>query len=239
MRARTVAVLGVVVFAIGLGACAPFKRTPDPSFYVLHALVEPSTAPVAGGQLVGILPVRLPAYLDRPQLVTSMAADQVRLDEYARWAEPMPAAVTRTLAENLAMLLPESRVVRYPWPAGEPMRCRVSVELRALGAQADGWVRLEGRWALLPDDAETPLALRPLSLRRGPLPVGRAGVDPAAGVAAISELLADLSRQIAAAVQTLQGPGQVSDIPPSAPLPPRESRGQAKGVANARLELYR
>ena len=209
MRAQIAAVVGAVVFTIGLGACAPFKRTPEARFYVLQALVEPPAAPVAAGRLVGILPVRLPGYLDRPQLVTEMAADRVRVDEYARWAEPMPAAVTRTVAENLAILLPESRVVRYPWPAGESMRCRVSVELRALGAQADGWVRLEGRWALLPDDGETPLVLRPLSLRRRPLPVGPGGVDPAGAVEAMSELLADLSRQIAAAVQALPAdPGQ-------------------------------
>ncbi len=209
MRAQISAVLVAVVFTVGLGACAPFQRTPEARFYVLQALVEPPAAPVAAGRLVGILPVGLPGYLDRPQLVTEMAADQLRVDEYARWAEPMPAAVTRTLAENLASLLPESRVVRYPWPPGESMLCRVSVELRALAAQADGRVRLEGRWALLPDDGETPLVLRPISLRSGPLPVGPGGVDPAAGVEAMSELLADLSRQIAVAVQALPAdPGQ-------------------------------
>jgi uncharacterized lipoprotein YmbA len=137
MRAQIVAVVAVVVLTVGLGACAPFKRTPEARFYVLRSLVEPpaAPAPTAAGGLVGILPVRLPGYLDRPQLVTEMATEQVRVDEYARWAEPLPAAVTRTLAENLAILLPESRVVRYPWPAGESMRCRVSVELRALAAQ--------------------------------------------------------------------------------------------------------
>jgi uncharacterized lipoprotein YmbA len=211
MRAQIVAVVTVIVLTVGLGACAPFKRTPEARFYVLQALVEPPAvpAPAAAGGLVGILPVRLPGYLDRPQLVTEMAADQVRVDEYARWAEPLPSAVTRTLAENLAILLPESRVVRYPWPAGDSMRCRVSVELRALAAQGDGWVRLEGRWALLPDDEETPLVLHPLSLQRGPLPVGPKGVNPAAGVEAMSQLLADLSRQIAAGVQALPtAPGQ-------------------------------
>ncbi len=211
MRARIVAVVGVVVVTVGLGACAPFKRTPEARFYVLRSLIEPPAAPApteVGGP-VGVLPVRLPGYLDRPQLVTEMALDQVKVDEYARWAEPLPAAVTRTLTENLAILLPESHVVRYPWPAGRSMRCRVSVDLRVLAAQGDGWVRLEGRWALLPDDEEAPLVLRPLSLRRGPLPVGPRGVDPAAGVEAMSELLADLSRQIAVAVQALPAdPGQ-------------------------------
>jgi uncharacterized lipoprotein YmbA len=202
MRTRIVAVVGI---ALAVPACAPFKRTPDARFFVLRPLVEPPAAQpsTAGGGLVGVLPVRVPGYLDRPQLVTEMGADQVRVDEYARWAEPFPAAVTRTVAENLAILLPEDRVVRYPWPAGESTRCRVSVELRVLAAQGDGSVRLEGRWALLPDREERPLALRPVGLRRGPLPIGPRGVEPAAGVEAISELLADLSREIASGVRAL------------------------------------
>jgi uncharacterized lipoprotein YmbA len=205
MHTRIVPVAGVVVFTLGLGACVPFKRTPEARFFVLRSLVETPAAPASagGGGLVGVLPVHLPGYLDRPQIVTEIGTEEVRVDEYARWAEPLPAAVTRTLAENLALLLPESRVVRYPWPAGESTRCRVSVELRALAAQGDGSVRLEGRWALLPNDEETPLVLRPLSLRRGPLPVGPKGVDAAAGVEAMSELLADLSREIAAGVRAL------------------------------------
>jgi uncharacterized lipoprotein YmbA len=205
MRTRIVAVLGIAFAILALPGCAPFKRSPDARFFVLRPLAEPPSpaAPAAADGLVGVLPVHVPGYLDRPQLVTELGADQVRVDEYARWAEPLPTAVTRTVAENLAILLPEDRVVRYPWPAAESMRCRVSVELRVLAAQGDGSVRLEGRWALLPKDEETPLVLRPLSLRRGPLPVGPRGVEPAAGVEAMSELLADLSREIAAGVRAL------------------------------------
>jgi uncharacterized lipoprotein YmbA len=205
MRRRFVAVFGVAVLTLGLPGCAPFKRTPEARFFVLRSLAEPpaalTSAPRTG--LVGVLSVRLPGYLDRPQLVTEMGADQVKVDEYARWAEPFPAAVTRTLAENLAILLPEDRVVRYPWPVSESTPWRVSVELRVLAPQGDGTVRLEGRWALLPDDSERPLVHRPISLRRGPLPVGPRGVEPAAGVEALSELLADLSREIAGGVRAL------------------------------------
>lgn len=205
MRTRTAALLGLALLAVSLPACAPFKRTPEARFFVLRPLAEPASAPASAvtSGLVGVLPVHLPGYLDRPQLVTEMGAGQVRVDEYVRWAEPLPAAVTGTVAENLALLLPEYRVVRYPWHAGESMRCRVSVELRVLAPLGDGSVRLEGAWSLLPETQEKPLLLRPVSLQRGPLPVGTKGVEPAKGVEAMSELLADLSRQIAAGVRAL------------------------------------
>ncbi len=211
MRTRIAALLGLALLAGWWPACAPFKRTPEARFFVLRPLVEPAAAPASAtaSGVVGILPVHLPGYLDRPQLVTEMGSGQVRVDEFVRWAEPFPAAVTGTVAENLAMLLPEYRVVRYPWQRGEPMRCRVSVDLRVLAPLGDGSVRLEGAWSLLPDTEEKPLALRPVSLSRGPLPVGSKGVEPAKAVEAMSELLADLGRQIAAGVRALPAEAEV------------------------------
>ncbi len=205
MRSRIAAPLGLALLAVWLPACAPFKRTPEARFFVLRPLAEPATAPTptATSGLVGILPAQLPGYLDRPQLVTEMGSGQVRVDEYARWAEPLPAGVTSALAENLSLLLPEYRVVRYPWHASQSMRCRVSIDLRLLAPLGDGSVRLEGVWSLLPDAEEKPLVLRSVSLQRGPLPVGANGVEPAKGVEAMSELLADLSREIAAGIRAM------------------------------------
>ena len=72
------------------------------------------------------------------------------------------------------------------------------------GLQPNGEVRLEGRWALLPPRDSLPLAGRPIALARGPF-AGTAGQPPDAsvGVEAMSELLAELSREIAAAVRAL------------------------------------
>lgn len=121
--------------------------------------------------------------------------------------ELLPPAVTRTVVENLAILLPETRVLRYPWRADAPLLCRVAVDLRMLAPQGDGTVRLEGRWSLLAPTEERPLVLRPVALRRGPLPVGKQGIAAGPAVEAISELLADPSREIAAGVRALPGEG--------------------------------
>jgi uncharacterized protein len=211
MRTRIVVALGVVGLSLGPVGCVSLKRTPEARFYVLRALAEPPEAPAPGpGGLVGVLRVRLPGYLDRPQLVTETGGDRVAIDEYSRWAELLPPAVTRTLADNLAILLPESRVVSYPWRASEPVRCRVAVELQVLAPHSDGTVRLEGRWALLPAASARPLVQRPVGLRRGPVPIGKQGPEPGAAVEAMSQLLAELGREIAAGVRALpaEGAGQ-------------------------------
>jgi uncharacterized lipoprotein YmbA len=214
-RTRRLAVLAVAGLAAALPACVSLKRTPEARFFALRTLAEaPAAEVVSHPALVGLLPVVLPGYLERPQLATWVGPGELRIDEFLRWAEPLDAGLARTLAANLEVLLPQSRVIRSPWPAAAPVRCRVRVELQRFGPQATGQVVLEGRFALLPRDGERPLLVRPVSLERGPLGTAAQGVDAVAGVDAMSELVADLARGIAAAFGTL---------PPEAGAPPSGS----------------
>jgi uncharacterized protein len=205
MRPRSLWFLGLVALASGLGGCVSFHRTPNARFFVLRSLVEPALSPVAPAVsgLVGVHAVHLPEHLDRAQVVTWKAPDELSIDEFTRWAEPLDVGATRVLEENLAALLPDRQVLRYPWSASADLRCRVLVELRLFGAQSTGDVRLEGRWALLPGRGERPIELRPVSLRRTPAVGGPKGSDTTAEVEAMSELLADLSREIATAIVEL------------------------------------
>ena len=219
MRARPLALLGSAGLALALAGCVSLKRTPEARFFVLRALPEPqpaADAPTTTG-LVGLLAVVLPGYIDRPQLVSWVAPGELRIDEFLRWAEPLDAGVSRTLAANLEVLLPGGRVIRSPWPSATRLRCRVRVELQRFGPQTSGEVRLEGRFALLPTDGERPLVARPVAFTRGPLAVSGAGVDPMAGVEAMSDLLADLAREVAAAVGALPSPADAPSPAPSAP----------------------
>ena len=202
MRTRLV-VAAFAAVVVGLAGCVSLKRTPEARFFVLRSLVEPPEAaarPASAG-LVGVLPVRIPGHLERPQIVTWAGPGELRIGEYLRWAEPIDAGVTRALAENLDALLPAHPVIRSPWPSAVAPFCRVRVDLRVFGLQESGDVRLEGRWVLLPGKGERPLVHRSASLRRGP--AGPSGVDAAAGVEAMSALLADLAKEIAAAVEAL------------------------------------
>lgn len=200
-----------VVF--GLPGCVSLKRTPEARFFVLRSLVEPP-APPAGepaGGLVGVLPVVVPGYLDRPQVVTWRAPDELRIDEFLRWAEPLDLGITRTLAENLDTLLADHRVIRSPWPSSAKLRWRVRVHLRLFGPQQDGEVRLEGRWAILAERGERPLLARDTILRRGPFAGVAQATDAGVGVEAMSQLLADLSREIADGIRALPRPGDRSE----------------------------
>jgi len=205
MRARPVVIACGLAAALAVAGCVSLKRTPEARFFTLRSVLEPQEGPPAAarpGSVVGLLPVVVPGHLERPQLVTWAGPGELRIDEYLRWAEPLDEGIARTLAEDLDALLPAHPVMRQPWPAAVVPFCRVRVELRVFGPQESGDVVLEGRWALLPRGEDRSILHRSASLRRA-LPAATAGRDPAASVEAMSALLADLAKEIAAAVGTL------------------------------------
>ncbi len=131
MRTWFGAALGLAALVLATAACVSLKRTPEARFFVLQSLVEPPAAPREPVGIVGIESVLLPGHLDRPQIVTWAGPNEMRTDEFLRWGEPLGEGITRTLAEDLAGLLPDHQLVRRPWSG------RVQTRLPGAGG-ADG-----------------------------------------------------------------------------------------------------
>jgi len=190
-----------LLIAGALAGCVPLKRTPEARFFTLRPVAERPASPAsnaAGLGIVGVLPVSLPGFLERPQLVAWSAPGEVRVDEFLRWAEPLEASVARVLTEDLETLLPSHRVIRSPWARSTTVQYRVRAELVRFGLQPDGEVALSGRFVVLPAQSERALLTRDVELRRDP---GRAEAGRA--VEAMSSLLADLAAQVAQAIGAL------------------------------------
>jgi uncharacterized lipoprotein YmbA len=195
--------------ALAAGAgCVSLKRSPEARYFVLRSVTQPSGpgAPAAGTgaapgepeSLVGLLPVRVPEALARPELVSVAAPGELRVDPLQRWAEPLDEGATRTLAENLGLLLPGHRILRSPWRASAPLQARIAVDVSGFGPGADGVVRLDGSFVLLEPAAERALARQRFAFERRPAAPGGAGA-----VEAMSALLGDLARDLARSVEAL------------------------------------
>lgn len=208
MRSGPVAFSWAVLLGPLLVGCVSLQRTEEARFFVLRAQAPPLAANLTepSRELVGLMAVRLPGHLNRPQLVTENGPNELMINEFVRWAEPLEPALTRVVGENLAALLPDRHVTRSPFAAGAALQCRISVEIESFAPQANGDVRLEGRFVLLAPKDGRALLLREFQLRRGPVPVGPLGVNAEAGTAAMSDLLLDLAQQIAEAVKQVDVP---------------------------------
>jgi uncharacterized lipoprotein YmbA len=186
----------------GFVGCA---STQPSRFYVLSDLRSLETAqpvaPAEQGPAIGIGPIAWPKYLDRPQIATLGSRYELNFAEFERWAELFDATFTRALAEHLATLIPTERIAIYPWPRGTPIDYQVSLEVMHFVGNLGGASTLMTSWSIVRDEERVPLVSR-----RSRFTAHVAGQGHEAVVAAMSQTVAELSREIAAALQALAPP---------------------------------
>ena len=184
---KRVALSPLVVAAIavvGTAACIGGRASPSTQHYVLSPVIEaPSGGPAgpAAMRVVGVGPVSLPAYLDRPQVVMRPAPDRLDIREFAQWAEPLRDAVTRVVAVNLARLLPDSHVVTFPWRSTEKIRYQVILDIGQMDGPAGGQRRARCALARARPVRDRGRGARLASERTGRRRHDRGGHEPRAG----------------------------------------------------------
>ncbi len=182
---------------IGVG-CA----VTEPSrFYTLHSLSNSGAEqPLATGRglAIGITPIKLPEFLDRPQIVTRISQNQLRLANFDRWAEPLADNFARILAENLSILLSTDRIAVFPWTKSPPIDFQVAVDVTQFEGKLGGSVSLIARWIIFGEQDKKALLIRKSTISE---PTDAQGYE--ALVSAQGRALARLSQKIAAAIKTV------------------------------------
>lgn len=186
---------------LSVSGCVNFSPMSDPSrFFTLMPLpqVEQSQGRGTGeinNMFLGIGPIRFPAYLDREQIVTRTAQNRLDISENDRWAEPLEENFTRVLSQNLGMLLGGARIIRYPWQTGQRPTCQIQMEVVRFEPSTGQEVELLADWTLIDLSNKTLLVFKQSRITRQ---TGTKSIE--ASVAGLSEILSDLSREIADAI---------------------------------------
>jgi uncharacterized protein len=183
-----------------LAGCA---RTAPVSYYQLSPLKGVGSVPFsaeAGNVVLGIGPVRLPQYLDRPQLVTRLSPNRLQLTDGHRWAEPLSDNIPRVLGENLSALLGTDRILIHPWPASRTVDYQLQAEVLHFENESDGGARLVVLWLVKGKDGGIVLPEK-----RSSHLVSAASLDQEGQVSALNEALANFSREIGQELTTLLG----------------------------------
>ena len=200
--------IGAALLAAALLAGCAGGDTPGTRFYVLSALPE-GTAAVDGARrdpplALDIAPVRLPQYLARPQIVTRTAGNEIALEEYHQWGGNLAKNMMRVLARNLSRLLATPEITLFSRRPPAPADARLEIEVLEFERGPDRRVRLSAQWRLRAGDDGAPALARISERASAPLPP-EAGMQ--ATVSAMSDLLADLSVEVANAVVALERGG--------------------------------
>jgi len=191
--------MGALMALTLLAGCAGIARQ-QTQFYLLEPLAEPApVAKIERDAWLGLGPVTLARYLDRPQMVTRIGPGRLHLAELHQWAGPLQENIAQVLRDNLTRLLGSERLVSLPARGLPPLGWQLEVEILRLDAGPGPEARLEARWSLLDGDSQRVLQIERSRLTQ-PLSAGLE--DPAGLSRAYSELLAALSAEMAAALVT-------------------------------------
>jgi len=113
------------------------------------------------------------------------------------WAERLDTGFQRVLAANLSVLLPTDRIRLSAWNR-EDVSAEVQVTLEQFDVDSNGRGVLVAWWRILSPGGEKTLKAGESRLsRQGPSP----GTSPSGAIATLSDLMADLSRQLAQALK--------------------------------------
>ena len=192
---RPLPALAVALALLGAG-CA---STP-PRLYRLSAS-EPAPAPApapataaSAPATLAVGPVTVPAQVDRPQIVLVVGANQVRVDEFSRWAAPLADDITGVLVADLARRLGTTEVWAYADTVRPAAELRVAVQVQRFDIVPGDVALLDAAWSL------QPAAGAPRNGQsRVREPIDGGSID--AAVAAQSRALARVSEDIARAIR--------------------------------------
>ena len=193
-----VAMLAIMGVAAGCGESKPSK------FYSLSAIAQnqPGATPSSSASeaAIGVGPVELPKYLDRPTIVSFATPNRVDISEYERWAEPLSDNFTRTVAENLSVLLATGRIDTYPFMPGvaRSFDRQVLIDVSQFRRVPDNKIELRAVWRAVEPERRRNLASNSFATFE---PIEDQSVD--AVVAAMSRAVAALSRDIAIRIKEL------------------------------------
>jgi len=173
-----------------LGCFSPQEPT---RLYQLMPGEQPAAGSAAGdgGLRLAVGPVRIPDYLDRPQIVTRVSRNELQLAEFDYWAEPLSSNIQAVLAQNLLASPGVGEVRCQPQARAFQADCRVDLCIVRFEGQPEGTCLLEAEWVLSREGPESQ------EIRRRSVLEGRAGAGLAEVVGGLNELLGRLSDEIA------------------------------------------
>ena len=181
--------------ALILSGCASTQPT---RLYTLSTLAPRAPAAPARTAMptVFIAPIQLPGHLDQPAIITQVDENELAFSDFHQWAEPLEGGLRHTLARNLGLHLKSDLIFADGRKAPDATDFRIEVWVSYLSGVLGETARLEARWSIYSTANEKVVAVKNFQKS---IPLTDTAYTEY--VLAQSELLADLSRDIAAAIQ--------------------------------------
>ena len=114
----------MIALLAGCASSVPYR------YYTLQAMAERQESGLTGS--VGIMPVAIPAWLDRSHMAYTDDVFQLHQLSQDRWGEPLTEAITRVLTQNLQRKNPQADVFHGPWLRSQRPDTDIQAEVQNL-----------------------------------------------------------------------------------------------------------
>ena len=145
---RIVCIAFSLIYIIVITGCT---HTTPSKYYVLSPIKDtapPSETDAGKIHIIGVGPIKFPKYLNRSQLIRFSGDNEIVVEEFNRWAEPVEQNFTRVLRTNLTRLLASSYAIDYPWKRSLNVRYQIMLDVHQFETGPDGTVTLKAHWAI-------------------------------------------------------------------------------------------
>jgi uncharacterized protein len=197
-----------LALALVLGGCTMLPPKQDRTRFIILAPVIPAASNSAqatnsqkftSSLAVGLGPIELPEYLDRPELVIRTSANGLDLSGTYRWAEPVGDNFRHVLANDLTGLLGTTNIKQFPWYPGTHLDFIVRVAIQRFEADTSRRAELVAHWDLRGSQADQVLATGDARVTHS-----SSSLTGDAIASALSNDVAELAQQIASAIIQVQ-----------------------------------
>jgi uncharacterized protein len=176
-------------------------------FYLLTPTADaPATTPATASTpnpsddfTLGLGPIKLPPYLDRPEIVTRAAPNRIELSKEDRWGESIQNGFTTSLQRDLEAQTGTNRVINFPWYNTVHIDMQVQLDVYRFETDSQGNANLSAKWTILDSTGKNILYTVETNLTQPSKPG-----DQTEAAAALSKNIGDLSAQIANMIHQLR-----------------------------------
>lgn len=191
---NTGAVFSFIAWVLICLSCS--HSSPVVHYYTLNPATKSPGKKISGQQIsIVVGPVLLADYLNRPHMVTRSSEYRVQVHESHRWAGSLTGEIMAALSQNLAALLPETRITTFSKinsAAGAAESYQIIVNINQFDGLPGHFSRLIAEWKIKDVQNKKIITMKTTDTKA---PAPSPTFDALA--ASMSKTLDTLSRQIA------------------------------------------
>jgi uncharacterized lipoprotein YmbA len=200
---KTIKIIALIYFVIvGIMTVGCASKSPSVEFYSLSPMnfAENKLTDNAIGQelSIGVGPILFPGEINRPQIVTRTSVNKLHVAQFHNWGSPLQKNFSKTLAENLSLILGTDNVAVFPWQQYFKPTYRVVLDVRQFDGIIGENANLDTIWTITDANGE-----KALLVKKSNLHVPTAGTEYENLVSAQSKLVEVLSQEIAREIRRL------------------------------------